>query len=146
MSFNLHSIVRNAISGINAEERIYLIQSLGQENIKGRLIAKYAAPIPLLSQMQSFSSDELQAIDSTLRTAHMRKFYLFSETYNGHKPQGQYRITSNPEDFIYKFADKTFWKIFSVQEDFSSAGWVCVGAALQIEVPDAVREVIPSLL
>lgn len=141
---NLHNIVRSTINAVNADENVYLIQALGQENVKGRLIPKYAAAEAVKAQIQTLSPDELQALNDTLRTAHLRNFYLYSDTYAGHKPQGQMRITGKPEDFIFRVSDGTFWKIYTVSEDFAPAGWVCVGAALQQQVPDEVRQQIPS--
>lgn len=143
---NLHAIVRGSINAVNADEPVYLIQALGQTNQLGRLIAHYAAAELVMAQIQTLSPDELQSMDNVLRTSHYRKFYLFSETYVGHKPQGQFRYFGKPEDFIYRINEKTFWKIYQVAEDFSSEGWVCVGAALQIQVPDEVKASLPTFL
>lgn len=143
---NLHAIARGPVSAVNAEERCYLIQALGQQNVKGRIIASYAAAEPVSAQIQTLSPDELQAVDNALRTAHLRKFYLFAETYAGHKPQGQMRIRGQAGDYIMRAKDRTFWKIYQVAEDYAEAGWVCVGAALQIDVPDAVKASVPALM
>lgn len=141
---NLHQIARGPVSAVNAEEQIYLIQAIGQRNEKGRLIPEYAAAELVSAQVQSFTSDELQAVNDVLRTAHLRKFYLFAQTYAGHKPEGQYRLNNLPEDFIYRTSEGTYWKVFAVQEDYAPAGWVCLSAALQQRAPDEVVAAIPA--
>ena len=75
MSLNLHSLVRPAISMNNADEKVYLIQSLGQANIKGRITAIYGEPELIGAQVQSLGSTELNVINETERTEHDRKFY-----------------------------------------------------------------------
>lgn len=141
---NLHAIARGPVSTVNAEEDVYLIQAAGQINEKGRLIPLYAAAETVQAQIQTLSPDELQAVNEALRTSHLRKFYLFADTAAGHKPQGQMRIRGQPEDFIYRLTDGTYWKIYQVAEDFAPAGWVCVGAALQVQVPDGVKEAVEN--
>ena len=42
MSLNLHAIVRGAISSVNADEQVYLLQSTGNTNVSGRIVATYA--------------------------------------------------------------------------------------------------------
>ena len=44
MSLNLHAIVRGAISSVNADEQVYLLQSTGNTNVSGRIVATYAGP------------------------------------------------------------------------------------------------------
>ena len=39
MSLNLHAIVRGAISSVNADEQVYLLQSTGNTNVSGRIVA-----------------------------------------------------------------------------------------------------------
>lgn len=143
---NLHAIARGPVSTVNAEEPVYLIQALGQTNDRGILKGEYAAAEPVQAQIQTLSPDELMAQDFTLRTAHLRKFYLFSETNAGHKPQGQMRVHGQPEDYIFRPRDKTWWKIYQVAEDFAPAGWVCVGAALQQQVPKEAEAALPEVL
>lgn len=143
---NLHQIVRGPICSVNADEDLYLIQALGQVNNKGLITAEYAAAERIKGQVQTLSPDEMQAVDTVLRTAHLRKFYLFAATYAGHMPQGQKRIFGQPNDYIYRPYDGTYWLIYQVSEDFSPAGWVCVGASLQIEVPPAVIASLPASL
>lgn len=143
---NLHAIARGPVSAVNAEEQVYLVQSLGSVNLKGRTLAQYAAAEPVTAQVQTLNADTLQALNDALRTAHLRRFYLFSDTVAGHKPEGQWRVRSRPGDFIYRPRDRTWWKVFELIEDFEISGWVCVGASLQVKVPAEVEEQVPGVL
>lgn len=143
---NLHAITRNLINGVAPDEPCLLIQALGQTNVKGLIKPQYTAGEIVIAQVQTLSPDELQATNDALRTSHLRKFYLQAATNSGHKPQGQMRVKGKPEDFIFRIMDRTFWKIYQVAEDFDNAGWVSVGAALQVQVPDEVRAGVPTFL
>ena len=44
MPLNLHDIVRGAINIVNPDEDVWLIQNIGQTNVKGRITAVYAEP------------------------------------------------------------------------------------------------------
>lgn len=143
---NLHRIVRGPVSAVNEMEDVYLIQSSGSVNDRGRILAMYAAAEPVRAQVQTLSADTLQALNDVLRTAHLRRFYLFSDTYAGHKPEGQWRVKSRPGDFLYRPRDATWWKVFQLLEDFEISGWVCVGAALQVKVPEEVLAQLPEVL
>lgn len=146
MSLNLHSLVRSAINMNNADEKVYLIQSLGQANVKGRITAIYGEPELICAQVQSLGSTELNVINETERTEHDRKFYLFSKTATGKVPAGQQRPISRTGDYIYRFYDQTYWKIYNVAEDFSPAGWCQVLASQQIEIPQGVKDQMEKVI
>lgn len=147
MSLNLHAIVRNAITAVNADEDCYLIQSNGQKNVKGVLTSDYSVE-PITAQIQSLNGDELKIIDPIFATDISRKFYLYSKTQSGNYPAGQVRPLGRSGDLIYRISEKTYWKIFTVSEDFSQAGWVLVFASMQIiqNVPNDIQTQINSLL
>ena len=147
MSLNLHAIVRNAITTVNADEDCYLIQSNGQKNVKGVLTSDYTVE-PITAQIQSLNGDELKIIDPVFATDISRKFYLYSKTQSGNYPAGQVRPLGRSGDLIYRISEKTYWKIFTVSEDFSQAGWVLVFASMQIiqNVPNDIQTQINSLL
>ena len=147
MSLNLHAIVRNAITAVNADEDCYLIQSNGQKNVKGVLTSDYSVE-SVTAQIQSLNGDELKIIDPIFTTDISRKFYLYSKTQSGNYPAGQVRPLGRSGDLIYRISEKTYWKIFTVSEDFSQAGWVLVFASMQIiqNVPNDIQTQINSLL
>lgn len=145
MSINLHSIVRGAINTINADETVYLMQSAGQKNVKGQLIASYAAPEKITAQVQSLGGDDLNVINDTERTERDRKFYLFAKTATGAPPSGIIRPLGKTGDFIYRPADGCFWKIYNVSEDFSAAGWCLVLASQQVDAPAPLKAAIQAL-
>lgn len=145
MSINLHSIVRGAINTINADETVYLMQSAGQKNVKGQLIASYAAPEKITAQVQSLGGDDLNVINDTERTERDRKFYLFAKTATGAPPGGIIRPLGKTGDFIYRPADSCYWKIYNVSEDFTAAGWCLVLASQQVDVPAPLKTAIQAL-
>lgn len=145
MSLNLHSVVRGAISAINADETVWLIQSAGQKNVKGQLIASYSAPEQITAQVQSLGGDDLNVINDTERSERDRKFYLFAKTAAGRSPAGIVRPLGMTGDFIYRPADSCYWKIYNVSEDFTAAGWCLVLASQQVDVPQAVKDAMASL-
>lgn len=130
----------------NADEKVYLVQSLGQANIKGRITAVYGDPELVGAQVQSLGSTDLNIINDTERTEHDRKFYLFSKTATGKMPAGQQRPISRTGDYIYRFFDSTYWKIYNVAEDFTPAGWCQVLASQQIEIPQGVKEQMEKVI
>lgn len=140
---NLSQIANDAIITINPNEEIYIIQAVSQENIKGILKPIFAFSKKIEAQIQSLNSDDLQQFDNNLRTEVLRKFYLNCDlSILKHKPQGQDRNNQQGGDFIYRIKDKTFWKICGLPDDYSATGWVCVNGALQVEVPNEVKNAI----
>lgn len=136
---NLHAIVRGAITAVNPDEEFLIIQSLGEQNVKGKITAKYADAVLIKAQMQSLNGDELQQFDNTLRTEIANKFYLYSQPL---RPCGQFRVISRTGDFLFRIKDGTIWRIFNVAEDFDAVGWVLVNASMQVEKPALVMEKI----
>ena len=59
---NLHDLVRGAINIVNPDEDVWLIQNIGQTNVKGRITAVYAAPEKVRAQVQTLSGDDLTVI------------------------------------------------------------------------------------
>lgn len=141
MSLNLHHLVRGLIQPVNPDEDVLLIQDSGQQNIKGRLISSYAPAQKVRAQVQTLSGDDLTVINDTERTERDRKFYLYSDTEMGNPPSGIIRPLGKTGDFIRR-ADKTWWKVYNVSEDFTSVGWVLCLASQQAEVPEAVSAAV----
>ena len=137
MPLNLHAVVRNAITAVNSDNKFLLIQSVGEENHRGVISAVYDDAVKITAQMQSLSGDELEQFDNTLRTAINRKIYL---NISKLKPAGQIRVKGRTGDFLHCIKDGTYWRVFSVSEDFSEAGWVLVFASLQVTAPKSVTD------
>ena len=144
MSLNLHDIVRGVVTSVLDDEDVYLVQSIGQESDWGRVTAKYAPAELVKAQVQTLSGDDLTVTAETARAARDRKFYLYSDTASGQTPAGNVRILGRTGDFLYRIKAKTWWLVYNVSEDFTSAGWVCVLASEQQEVPPEVLAAMPE--
>ena len=144
MSLNLHDIVRGAVTSVLNDEDVYLVQSIRQESDWGRVTAKYVPAELVKAQVQTLSGDDLTVNAETERTERDRKFYLYSDTASGQTPAGNVRILGRTGDFLYRIKAKTWWLVYNVTEDFTSAGWVCVLASEQQEVPPEVLAAMPE--
>ena len=144
MSLNLHDIVRGAVTSVLNDEDVYLVQSIRQVSDWGRVTAKYAPALLVRAQVQTLSGDDLTVLAETERTERDRKFYLYSATASGQTPAGNVRILGRTGDFLYRIKAKTWWLVYNVTEDFTSAGWVCVLASAQQEVPPEVLAAMPE--
>lgn len=138
MPLNLHDLVRGAINIVNPDEDVWLIQNIGQTNVKGRITASYAPAQKVKAQVQTLSGDDLTVMNDTERTERDRKFYLYSDTETGTPPSGIIRPLGKSGDFIRR-ADGTWWMVYNVTEEFITSGWVLVLASQQAQVPEAVE-------
>lgn len=139
MSLNLHDIVRSAITSVYEDEICYLVQSAGQQNVNGKLIEAYDAPVSISAQIQTLSGDALLATNETLHDSHDRKFYIYSDDGSRY-PVNADRLNQLGSDFIYRPSNQSWYKIYNIAEDFAPAGWVLVYGALQIQVPAELSE------
>ena len=146
MSLNLHQIVRCAITSNFADETVLLVRSAGATFSKGRSTPSYTAGVEMKAQVQTLSGDDLKVIGETERTERDRKFYLWANPGVMSVPAGQIRVSAaRTGDYIYRSAYGTYWKIYNVAEDFSTAGWVQVLASEQVDVPAGViKAVVPD--
>lgn len=144
MSLNLHDIVRGVVTSVLDDEDVYLVQSIRQESDWGRVTAKYVPAELVKAQVQTLSGDDLTVNAETERTERDRKFYLYSDTASGQTPAGNVRILGRTGDFLYRKQTKTWWLVYNVTEDFTPAGWVCVLASEQQEVPPEVLAAMPE--
>ena len=135
LGLNLHAIVRNAVSVLQPEEDVLLVQSSGNTNERGVIVPAYAEAASVCARIQSAANDDLKAMEETPRTEISRKAYLFSATPSGLVPAGIIRPLTRGGDLLRR-ADKTWWLVTAVMEDFSASGWVSVGITLQEEVPE----------
>ena len=138
MPLNLHDLVRGAINIVNPDEDVWLIQNIGQTNVKGRITAFYAEPEKVRAQVQTLSGDDLTVMNDTERTERDRKFYLYAETKTGNAPSGISRPLGKSGDFMRR-NDGTYWKVYNVSDDYTTDGWGLVQASQQVDVPEQVK-------
>ena len=141
---NLHDLVRGAINIVNPDEDVWLIQNIGQTNVKGRITAVYAEPEKVRAQVQTLSGDDLTVVNDTQRTERDRKFYLYAETKTGNAPSGIIRPLGKSGDFMRR-NDGTYWKVYNVSEDYTTAGWVLVLPSQQVDVPDQAQTMMADV-
>ena len=144
MPLNLHDIVRGAINIVNPDEDVWLIQNIGQTNVKGRITASYAPAQKVRAQVQTLSGDDLTVMNDTERTERDRKFYLYSDTETGTPPSGIIRPLGKSGDFMRR-NDGTYWKVYNVSEDYTTDGWVLVLASQQVDVPEQVKSLMEAI-
>lgn len=131
---NLHAIVRGAIPALHPDETVTLRQSVGQRNIRGRIVPVYAPAQTVTAQIQSLGSDDLRHAEAVNLTQRDRKAYLFAPTPST-PPTGIVRPLARNGDMIQR-ADGSWWLVTVMLEDFTASGWVCVGMVQQLEGPD----------
>lgn len=131
---NLHAIVRGAIPALHPDETVTLRQSVGQRNIRGRIVPVYAPAQTVTAQIQSLGSDDLRHAEAVNLTQRDRKAYLFAPTPST-PPTGIVRPLARNGDMIQR-ADGSWWLVTAMLEDFTASGWVCVGIVQQLEGPD----------
>ena len=144
MPLNLHDLVRGAINIVNPDEDVWLIQNIGQTNVKGRITASYAPAQKVRAQVQTLSGDDLTVMNDTERTERDRKFYLYSDTETGTPPSGIIRPLGKSGDFMRR-NDGTYWKVYNVSEDYTTDGWVLVLASQQVDVPEQVKTLMEEI-
>ena len=131
---NLHAIVRGAIPTLHPDESVTLRQSVGQKNVRGRVVPEYAPEQEITAQLQSLGSDDLQHTEAVNLTQRDRKAYIVALDA-AMPPSGIVRPLARNGDMVQR-ADGSWWLVTAMLEDFTASGWVCVGIAQQEEGPD----------
>lgn len=129
---NLHKIVRGAISALHPDETVILVQSIGQRNVNGKIIAEYAQPISVIAQIQSMSSDELAHLEKTDSTKIYRKAWL---NQPARPVAGIIRELARNGDFIQR-SDQSWWLVNAVNDDYTRSGWVSVTIIKELKGPE----------
>ena len=142
LGLNLHDVVRGVIPILHPDETCLLVQSMGNETVRGVVSSIYAEPMRIKAQIQSLSNDDLMALNDVSRTKIQRKAWLYSETELGQIPQGIVRTMERGGDILFRPDDQSWWLIAGMIEDFSQSGWVSVRLVLQETVPDTVIELV----
>lgn len=131
---NLHAAVRSAITGLHPDEAVALRQSVGQQNVRGRITPVYAPEQTVQAQIQSLGQNDLAQAEQTSNTRVDRKAYLYAPN-PALPPQGIVRPLARNGDMLRR-ADGTWWLVTAMIEDFTASGWVCVGITQQVRGPD----------
>lgn len=132
---NLHSLVNPLIANLHPNEDVVLYQSIGQTNVKGRILPLYSEGEAVELQIQPAGDESLtQQYDANQSTI-SRKAYLFSDTTAGVIPRSVHRPLARNGDMICR-ADDTWWLVTSLSEDFSKSGWVSITITEQLKAPD----------
>ena len=135
---NLHSIVRGSIGSINKDREWSIFLSRGYEvDENGNRVQIYESPKPIFVQVQQTSADEVSEKNGASVLTTSRKLWLFSSSSPSRRPWSLFRPLARSGDYV---ADENgdFWKITSVEEDFSNEGWVSVIATLTEKIPSAL--------
>lgn len=131
---NLHALVRGAITPLHPDETVTLRQSVGQQNVRGRITPVYAPAQTVAAQVQSLGQNDLAQVEQTSSTKADRKAYLFAPSPSL-PPQGIVRPVARNGDMLRR-PDGTWWLVTAMIEDFTASGWVCVGITQQVDGPD----------
>ena len=102
---NLHAAVRSAITGLHPDEAVALRQSVGQQNVRGRITPVYAPEQTVQAQIQSLGQNDLAQAEQTSNTRVDRKAYLYAPN-PALPPQGIVRPLARNGDMLRR-ADGT---------------------------------------
>lgn len=131
---NLHALARGAVTALHPDETVTLRQSVGQQNVRGRITPVYAPAQVVQAQIQSLGQNDLAQAEQTSSTKVDRKAYLFAPNPSL-PPQGMVRPLARNGDMLRR-ADGAWWLVTAMIEDFTASGWVCVGVTQQVDGPD----------
>lgn len=132
---NLHHIVRAPITNVHPDETILWYQNKGAANVGGILKPSYAAPLPLVAQVQSESDAALMHADRADMNTETIKVYLYWNAQTN--PLNLDRFTAKGGD-IFKRTDGTFWLVTALTDNFADVGWVSCRAVRQVNPPEVI--------
>lgn len=130
---NLHDIVRGAITAVHGDEDIVLYQSVGQKNIKGKIIPLYSKGIEAKAQVQPLGENSLAQTENANTTPDDDQAFVYSD-----KELPVTGIRRHPfartGDFMKR--GDAWYLVTADLEDWSRVGWSNVRITLQITPPD----------
>ena len=129
---NLHNVVRSAITAIHPDENCILYHSIGQRNVKGKVVSVYAEPISIKANFQPLDTEALKHVEALSVTGVDEQVFLYSD--ESMPVTGQQRIPTRTGDFIQR--GETYWLVTAVFEDWTWDGWANVGVHRQVTPPD----------
>lgn len=135
-SVNLHRLARPAVNAVHPEVTATLFRSVGRITLPdGRAKSRYAPGEAVTVQMQSEGATALYHAGRVGMEESSRKFYLFSLPGLERRVSGLVRPLARGGD-MFELAGNSWWLVEAVLEDFTSSGWVCLRAVLQVIPPD----------
>ena len=130
---NLHHVIRAPITNVHPDETILWYQNKGAANVGGILKPSYAAPLPLVAQVQSESDAALMHADRAGMNTETVKVYLYWDTQKA--PLNLDRFTAKGGD-MFKRSDGSWWLVTGLTDNFADVGWVSCRAVRQINPPE----------
>lgn len=117
---NLHNLVRGAISAVNPDVTVVILQSNGFiEDEAGQQIPQYLPPVTVTAQIQPLNSEERQSVERLNQSRIYRNAYLNGDL------SGLKRSTEQGGDLVYWNGYE--WWIDDVPEAWNpTAGWTRV--------------------
>lgn len=129
---NLHDMVRTAITGVNPDQTIMLLQSAGQKVVNYSQVAIYEPAVEVRAQVQPVSDKALTWLQFSRQSTSWRDCYLYGRV------SGLERATAKGGDFLY--FEGYEWEVDQVLEAWdATADWTKVRVVLirQCEPPEA---------
>lgn len=123
---NLHAIVGPIVSAVNPSMVIQLQASTGYStNPDGSRTPSYAAPVPVLAQVQPETWRDIQQMDGLNLQGSRKTMYISGYT------EGLVRRSAQGGDLV-TLPDGTTWLVAQILEDFfPTAGWTKAAITLQ---------------
>lgn len=131
---NLHHIVRGIIQTVHKDEPCYLIQAIGQSNVKGIVTPVYKKPFKILAQIQPAGSETLQMLEAFNVGGESMQAFLYSDPTLPVASVNRLPLTRGGD--IVKRKDGTFWLVTAVLSDWTEEGWACVAITRQTSPPN----------
>lgn len=116
---NLHDIVRGAITSVNPDQTVMLLQASGQTVDQYKQKATYSPAVSVQAQVQPVSDKTLQWLNQSRENSIWRDAYLYGPV------RGIERSTVLGGDFLY--FEGYEWEVDQVLEAWNAtAGWTKV--------------------
>ena len=134
LGVNLHHVVRGVITAIHPDEDCILYQADGQINYRGDIKPIYKEPVEIKANIQPLGEQALRQLERIEDTEATEQIFVYSNL--NFPVSGLQRIPILRGGDIVQRADKTYWLITSVIEDWSQDGWANAGITQQVTPPD----------
>lgn len=116
---NLHGIVRNAITSVNPDQTVMLLQATGQQVVSYQQQPLFAPAVAVKAQVQPVNDKALQWLLQSRQNSIWRDCYLYGAV------TGLERATARGGDFLY--FEGYEWQVDQVLEAWNeTAGWTKV--------------------
>lgn len=108
---NLHSLVRNAVTAVNPDQTVILLQSAGQTVVNYKQIAAWAPAVEVKAQIQPTPDKAITWLYQSRQNAIWRDCYLYGEV------NGLSRAKATGGDMLY--FEGCEWQVDQVLEAWS---------------------------